>query len=220
MVQPHDAVGITPSGHGLLGIVERDETGVLCHECGRWLGGLSYHLSRVHSMTVAEYRQEHQLPAGEPLVSRGTSALISRQASERVGSPQWRRFERSRDAVLPDSQKLATRASRTASAGTSARRARQAAERFTGQGQRRMDESRWDERLAAYVEHWQRTGEPPSQKAANKDARSLGEWMSHQWRAVYAGTISERRLVALREAGVPLDGDRGRKWRELPPPPP
>ena len=47
MVQPHDAIGITPSGHGLLGIVERDEIGVLCHECGRWMGGLSYHLSRV-----------------------------------------------------------------------------------------------------------------------------------------------------------------------------
>lgn len=78
-----------------------------------------------------------------------------------------------------------------------------------------MDEARWDERLAAYVAHWQAAGVPPRQTSTDKAERSLGMWMSRQWQAVYAGTISDRRLVALREAGVPLerDGDRGRRWR-------
>ena len=66
MTQPHDLVGQTPSGYGLLGIVERDETGVLCHECGRWFGGLSWHITKTHGMSVAEYRRVHQLPAGAP----------------------------------------------------------------------------------------------------------------------------------------------------------
>ena len=93
MTQPHDLVGQTPSGCGLLGVVERDETGVMCHECGRWLGGLSWHITKTHQMTVADYRQRHELPATVPLVSLGTSALISANSRERVGTPAWQRFE-------------------------------------------------------------------------------------------------------------------------------
>ena len=85
MTQPHDLVGQTPSGYGLLGIVERDETGVLCHECGRWFGGLSWHITKTHGMSVAEYRSVHQLPAGAPLVSLATSAKISASFSAPSG---------------------------------------------------------------------------------------------------------------------------------------
>lgn len=56
MVQDHDLVGLTPSGFGLLGIVERDQTAVMCHECGRWLGGLSWHVTKVHEVTVGRGR--------------------------------------------------------------------------------------------------------------------------------------------------------------------
>jgi len=55
MIQPHDLVGQIPSGYGLLGIVERDKHAVMCHECGRWLGGLAWHITKVHGMTVARY---------------------------------------------------------------------------------------------------------------------------------------------------------------------
>ena len=134
MVQPHDLVGQIPSGYGLLGIVERDENAVMCHECGRWLGGLAWHITKVHGMTVARYRREHQLPAGVPLVSLGTSALISEQSKVRIGSDRWRRFEAGRDATIGDSRVEATRASSRATAGTKANRARRASEQFTGVG--------------------------------------------------------------------------------------
>lgn len=208
MVQPHDLVGVTPSGYGLLGIVERDETGVICHECGRWLGGLSWHIAKVHSMTQAEYREAHQLPAGVPLVSLGTSRIISEQSLARVDSPEWQRFAAARDASLPISQEMASAASRAAPAGTSAARAKRAASRFAGP--RAGDEGRWDERLAAVVEFRQREGRAPRQHADAKAERVLAAWVSHQRRAALAGTLSERRRAMLIKAGVPLERDQ--RW--------
>lgn len=218
MTQPHDLVGVAASGYGLLGIVERDETAVLCHECGRWLGALSWHIARTHGMTVADYRRVHGLPATEPLVSLAASESLSRAASERVGGESWQRFAAARDAALPVSQAMATAASRSAAVGTRAIRAQQASQRFAGKGERRMDEARWDARLAAYVMHWQTHGTPPRQHAPDGDERSLASWMAHQWRVEAAGKLSERRRLAIRDAGIPLDADatRGRRWRNQP----
>lgn len=201
-MQPHDLVGVTPSGHGLLGIVERDETGVMCHECGRWLGGLAYHVSRAHDMTVAEYREVHQLPATVSLVSLGTSRIISGQSAGRVGSPGWERFAAARDESLPEAQRLAAAAAARASAGTRARRAKSAAAKFTGP--RAGDEGRWDEQLAAYLEAAE-GGTPPGQRDPDPVRAALGRWMSHQWRALARGRLSDRRRAALEAAGVPLE---------------
>ena len=217
MAQPHDLVGQIPSGYGLLGIVERDENAVMCHECGRWLGGLAWHITKVHGMTVARYRLEHQLPAGVPLVSLGTSALISEQSKARIGSARWQRFEAGRDATIDDSRLEATRASSQATAGTKAARAKRASEQFTGGG--RADEDRWDERLTAYLDHWSRVGTPPRQTADDPEERALACWMSHNWRHGGAA-LSPHRRDALVAAGIPLGSDaaRGRKWRQSPPP--
>ena len=47
---------------GRYGILDLDETGVLCHECGRRLRGLGTHLLKAHDMTAADYRDAHGLP--------------------------------------------------------------------------------------------------------------------------------------------------------------
>ena len=92
------------SGFGTLGVVDRDEDTVGCHECGRRFRMLVQHLRLAHEMTVAEYRRLHQLPATVPLTCLSTSELISAQSTARVGSPKWVRFERARDRTLPASQ--------------------------------------------------------------------------------------------------------------------
>lgn len=220
MTQPHDLVGQTPSGCGLLGIVERDETGVMCHECGRWLGGLSWHIAKTHQMTVAEYRQRHQLPATVPLVSLGTSALISANSRERVGTPAWQRFERRRDEVLPESRKVAIEAARSATAGTKAAYARNASSRFSGNGERRRDPDRWRANLAAYMAWWTAAGRTPRQHAEDAEERRLASWMSHQRRDLTAGRLADDLAGELRATGIPLgaDAERGRKWINQPPP--
>ena len=200
MTQPHDLVGQTPSGCGLLGVVERDETGVMCHECGRWLGGLSWHIAKAHQMTVVEYRQRHQLPATVPLVSLGTSALISANSRERVGTPAWQRFEARRDETLPGSRQAAVEASVAASAGTKALRARQASERFTGR--RRLDDARWLERLAGCVAHQAATGAWPRSAGGGAAESSLGGWLTKQRQGLARDRLTDQRREALLAAGI------------------
>ena len=53
MVQPHDLVGLQASGYGLLGVMDRTATHLMCHECGRWFKALGRHIL-THGMTVAE----------------------------------------------------------------------------------------------------------------------------------------------------------------------
>ena len=90
------AVG-SPAGHGLYGVLTRDELHVLCHECGDWFSALGYHVRRRHGLTADEYREAYGLPRGLGLVALGVSAARSRQARERIGSAGWARFEAARD---------------------------------------------------------------------------------------------------------------------------
>ena len=200
MTQPHDLVGQAPSGYGLLGIVERDETGVLCHECGRWFGGLSWHITKTHGMSVAEYRSVHQLPAGAPLVSLATSAKISANSREQIGTAAWQRFEARRDETLPGSRQAAVEASVAASAGTKALRARQASERFTGR--RRLDDARWMERLAGCVAHQAATGAWPRSAGGDAAESSLGGWLTKQRQGLARDRLTDQRREALLAAGI------------------
>lgn len=40
----------SPSGFGRYGVIDRDEDSILCHECGKRLAALGYHIRRVHDM--------------------------------------------------------------------------------------------------------------------------------------------------------------------------
>lgn len=96
-----DEVGARPSGHGLFGVVDRDEDAIMCHECGRWMRVLTPgHLSR-HGLTPELYRQRHGLARKEPLacesyrqahrekllarpdiIAAGTAAIAGRAGTE------------------------------------------------------------------------------------------------------------------------------------------
>lgn len=61
------------SGHGQWGLVDRTDSGILCHECGQRFASLGIHLARVHDITTRAYRQRHGLHAKESLAFRGTA---------------------------------------------------------------------------------------------------------------------------------------------------
>lgn len=101
--QEHGSRGLStrmvgePDGAGQWGILDEDSEGVLCHECGRRLQALGYHLRVVHEMSPDEYRDAHGLARGLPLTTRAVSAARSAQALDRIGTPEWRRLEAARD---------------------------------------------------------------------------------------------------------------------------
>lgn len=216
MHQPHDDVGAAPSGFGLLGIVERDETGVMCHECGRWFGGLSFHVPRAHGMTVAEYRRIHQLPAQTPLTSLGTSRLLGEKAREQVGSAAWKRFEEARDENKAAAVEASRKASRAQTAGAKAALAA-AARRGRAISVRQPDDQLWETHLQAYLDAWKRAGVPPTVRSSDPTLRRLGSWAKKQWEAYRQGTLSPARQERLTQAGIPLTPGRGARWWRTPP---
>ena len=86
-----------PSGHGRYGIVDRDWSSVLCHECGQWLGSVGGHLARAHDMTAAQYRREHGLSRSQPLICERMSAEASQRANAQLGTDAWQRLVDARD---------------------------------------------------------------------------------------------------------------------------
>ena len=88
-----------PSGYGLYGVLDRDWSSVLCHECGRRFASVGSHIVLAHDMTAAEYRREHGLSRSQPLVSEEISAHKSARARARIGSPAWERLEAARDPL-------------------------------------------------------------------------------------------------------------------------
>lgn len=84
-------------GAGQWGILDEDVGGVLCHECGRRLQALGYHLRVVHEMSPDEYRDAHGLPRGLALVASGVRDALSVHAQGRVGTDSWHRLEVARD---------------------------------------------------------------------------------------------------------------------------
>lgn len=66
-----DPVPGDPSGHGRYGILDTNEYGVLCHECGERFASVGIHSQRTHHLSAGEYRQRHgvegslRIPSGE-----------------------------------------------------------------------------------------------------------------------------------------------------------
>ncbi|MFK0297236.1 MucR family transcriptional regulator [Streptomyces sp. NPDC090442] len=86
-----------PDGHGLYGVLDDDGTSVLCHECGRRYRSLGPHVSGAHGMTAAEYKAAHGLARSRSLAATTLRESLSQQASARVGTAAWQRFENARD---------------------------------------------------------------------------------------------------------------------------
>ncbi|PWV44579.1 MucR family transcriptional regulator [Nocardiopsis sp. L17-MgMaSL7] len=96
-----------PDGHGVYGqLTTGDDGGLICHECGQERQFLGRHV-REHGMTAATYREAHGLGRRTSLASEELRATWGERSSERVGSPEWRRFEAARD---PQSARKESRA--------------------------------------------------------------------------------------------------------------
>lgn len=207
--QDHDRVGDALSGWGLLGVVDRDDEAVLCHECGRWLGSLVQHLRQAHGLTVDEHRDRHELPATIPLASRQVSQRLRQTSRERIGSPEWERFEAGRAEATAEAQRKATQASSSPRLGTRARRAETARQTIA---QVHRDEDRWRGRLAAVIDWWQHHGRPPARSSDDPAEVSLARWTEAQRRAHRRGTLTAERRSALERAGIDLDPGQGVSW--------
>jgi len=88
-----------PDGYGLYGILDRGQDSVACHECPERFASLGAHTILAHGETAAQYRQAHGLPRTMPLTSISLSAQRSQESSARVGSSQWKKFEKARDPL-------------------------------------------------------------------------------------------------------------------------
>ncbi|MFE3657295.1 MucR family transcriptional regulator [Streptomyces sp. NPDC059165] len=93
-----------------------DSDGLMtCLSCGRRFRSLGPHLRRAHSMTAAEYRAEHRLPASSALMATGTrEALSQARTAAMAGNPEL--VGRMRAGALPADELL--RRSAEARAGT------------------------------------------------------------------------------------------------------
>lgn len=77
--RPHDEerpVG-GPIGAGRWGVLDENEDGLLCHECGKRFQSLAAHAQLAHSISAAEYKEAYGLPRSTRLVTR---RLRSRQS--------------------------------------------------------------------------------------------------------------------------------------------
>jgi len=74
-------IGVTPSGHGVWGVVDVDDTGRLrCHDCGRAFVALGVHVGMIHG-SVRDYRLRHGLPMVVSLASERLRAALADAAA-------------------------------------------------------------------------------------------------------------------------------------------
>ena len=75
-----------PDGHGLFGVLDEDEDGLLCHECG-WRGvHLGLHAYRTHGLSARQYKIEHGLRRSKGLVAAAVhEKLAERSAAQLAG---------------------------------------------------------------------------------------------------------------------------------------
>lgn len=154
-----------PDSHGRYGILDDDGQTVLCHECGTRRAFLGRHI-RVHDLTADEYREAHGLGRSTPLAAQGLRETMSENASARVGSPQWERFEAARDvdAAREASRQVAAQGDRPQAARSHREQALKASQArglqpgvctVEGCGRRHVAQG-W---CRTHYERWKRTGD-------------------------------------------------------------
>ena len=79
-----------PDGHGRYGVLDEDEDGLLCAQCG-WRGPhLGLHAHRAHGMTATQYRLEHGLRRSKGLVAAAVrEKLVERSAGQLARRSQF-----------------------------------------------------------------------------------------------------------------------------------
>lgn len=65
-----------PAGAGQWGVLDENEDGICCHECGHRFKALSTHLLYKHGMAADEYRDTYGIPRLTPLVTKAVSQTI------------------------------------------------------------------------------------------------------------------------------------------------
>jgi hypothetical protein len=84
-------------GHGLFGVLDEPDDGLLCHDCG-WRGQhLGLHVYRAHGLTASGYRYAHGLKRTRGLVAASTRAVITENARRRYTKPAGAAFRLARD---------------------------------------------------------------------------------------------------------------------------
>lgn len=67
-------------GHGLYGVLDEDEEGLLCHESGRRFTYLGLHAWKGHGLTADDYRAAHGLSRSRGLITSDTREAINDNA--------------------------------------------------------------------------------------------------------------------------------------------
>lgn len=70
-------------GHGQYGVLDEDNDGLLCHDCGRRYTHLGLHAYKAHGIPAAQYRQAHGL-GRRGLVAMPTRETIASNARDRL----------------------------------------------------------------------------------------------------------------------------------------
>ena len=86
-----------PDGHGHFGVLDEDDSGLLCHECGSRQPYLGNHVAMAHGMTADQYRAAHGLPRGRGLIDSRVREAYSKRSSAQLGTAAWKRLEAARD---------------------------------------------------------------------------------------------------------------------------
>lgn len=182
-----------PDGYGRYGILDRDHDGVTCHECGARYAALVQHLRQAHAMTVAQYRDVHGLPKKLPLTSLRTSEKLSETSVARMGSAEWLRFEAARDASLPQSQRVASRAA----AGSTVAKAASVISRAGKPAGARLDDAHWNDRWAAVTTFRAEHGFWPRRAAADPIEKKLADWLRINRTLYRRGNLPPHRAAAM-----------------------
>ena len=87
-----------PDGAGIFGVLDENDEGVLCHECGKRFRSLGNHTVMAHDLTAAEYKDKHGIPRKKSLASRAFRENVSARSSK---PEALARFARARWASPP-----------------------------------------------------------------------------------------------------------------------
>lgn len=77
------AIG-APDGHGLYGVLDKTDDGLLFHECG-WRGAhLGLHAYRAHGTTAQQYKLDHGLRRSKGLVAAAVRGKLTERATNQL----------------------------------------------------------------------------------------------------------------------------------------
>lgn len=91
-------------GHGRYGVLDEDDDGLLCHECGKRFVHLGLHAWKGHGVSAAEYCRAHGLARSRGLVVSATRETITANARRTFAAKT--RFAEARDPAAATAARL------------------------------------------------------------------------------------------------------------------